>query len=416
MTNTAKRAFAEKGAITESALVEFLRTEGKSLSATEGSLLPVFARWLLNTAIPRFAGRVNISNAGIIRALNDVRISGAPREVIKSWLAVRLFERTAEETPDDKPEIFAAKVKSEMDLNAAKQLMAEDEVEFGVYANRALLEAAEYFAKSDVDNAYVKFNEMRIALRAGEFIGHHTQGVLSIRPLDELAQAADTARIGQSPRAPIAFVSQHHFIERKPIVVVGVDSVYHERYASRMVESANGVVNLHFHICNPGSTKLISADNVRYSFEDNTGAASPFYATMRFLVSRQILAFYDAPIMTLDADSVLTGELPGLFGHMEQFDIALNTSRDSRGVLPWRYTNAQIVAARPTAAAFEFFRIFEAQFDYLMQQDGAVNWYVDQALLASTLFLTRDRNPESKLLVRGLSKLAGCKQSKVRPE
>ncbi|MBC7478598.1 MAG: hypothetical protein H7317_10950 [Pseudorhodobacter sp.] len=413
MKNKAKIAFAVNGALTESVLIEFLRTEGKSLSATEGSSLPVFARWLLNTTIAKFAGRVDITNAEILKALNEVRIPGAPREVIKSWLAVRLFERTSEESLDDKLGNFKAKVKSVVDMNAAKQLMVEDEKEFGVYANRALLEAAEYFAKGDVHDAYVKFDEMRGALRAGEFTGHHTQGVFSIRPLDELAEAVAEAQHRRSPREPIHFVSQQHFSERKPIVVIGVDSVYHDRYASRMVQSSNGVVNLHFHICNPGNTTLIVADNVGYSFEDNAAAAAPYYATMRFLVLRQILEAYDAPVMTLDADSVLTGELPGLFGLMDRLDVALKTSQDSRGVLPWRYTNAQVVAASPTASAFEFFRKFEAQYDYLMEQDGAASWYVDQALLASTLFLTQESNLDSRLLMRGLSKLSGCKQSKL---
>lgn len=402
MPKDTRKAIAKHEVLTRPALAKFLRTQGASLNATDGEPLRDFARWLINSNIEKFNGRIDMSNAEIIRVLGRFKFAGAPREVVKSWLVTRLFDRT-------EGTVFRAIPKDRADLVAARELMAADEAETGVKANRALLEAVTLFAKGEVESAYVKYDEMRQALRGGEYVGPHTQGVLSMRPLAELA--AVVAAGGASPRAPIQF-AEGHFAQKRPIVVIGVDPVYHDRYAARMVASVNGAFNVHFHVCNPGEVKLIAADNVRYSFENNPDAAAPFYATMRFLALRQILQTYDAPLMTLDADSVSSGSVAGLFDILPDYDVALNTSKDARGVLPWRLLIAQVFAVNPTEAAREFLRSFEAQFDHLMAQDGSVSWYVDQALLTSTLFLTQQRQPETRLLVRGLSRLSGTMQSK----
>jgi hypothetical protein len=412
MPRKTRKILATGEALTKKDLAKFLRTEGASINAEEAKSLSPLAKWFINSNIKQLSDRVDMSDNDIIRVLGKINRPGPQREVIKAWLVTRLFEKVPRSKDNDKAHLFAARIKDQSDLSGAQLLLASDEAATGVHANRALLEAAQYFSAGDVHKAFVKYDEMRRALRAGEFIGPHTQGVLSIRSLEEFSKAIDDAKTQKSPRDPITFPAGH-FAEKKPIVVIGVDPVYHDRYAARMVETANGVVNIHFHVCNPGSMALIAADNVRYSFESNPNASAPFYASMRFLSLRQILQTYQAPVMTLDADSAMRGEVPLLFSMMDEFDVALNTSRDARGVLPWRYINAQVVGANPCDAAFGFLSNFEAQFDHLMAQDGSVNWYVDQALLTTTLLLTKERTPEARIMVRGLSKMSGTRQSKV---
>lgn len=411
MPKLTRKKLATSQTLTKRDLAEILRTEGRSISAEDGDGLKTFARWLVNANIKKFTARVDVSNQDIIRVLTRVKHPGPVREVVKSWLVTRLFKRSRQ--ADNTAPYFLAQPDDEEDLIAAGNLMAADEAEMGVTSNRALLQAVVHFSRGDVDTAYVKYDEMRKGLLAGEYVGPHTQGALSIRSLGEFSQVIDAARLGQSIRAPIQFERSQHFTEKKSIVVIGVDPVYHDRYAARMVDSVNGAFNIHFHVCNPGNMTFLNGDNVRYSLEINPAATAPFYATMRFLALRQILQTYEAPVMTLDADSVSNGEVAGLFNILPDFDIALNTSKDSRGVLPWRFLIAQVVGANPTEAAHEFWRSFEAQFDHLMAQDGGVTWYVDQALLTSTLLLTQQRQPQTRLLVRGLSSLSGTTQSKV---
>lgn len=412
MPRISRKVLATNGAFKKRDLAKFLRTEGASLKAGEAKGLSRFSIWFINSNMKQLSDRIDMSDSDIIRVLQKINRPGAAREVIKIWLATRLFERTPTTKEGDKVHFFAARAKDEADLSAAKLLMLADEKATGARANRALLEAVEYFSAGNVHNAYLKFDEMRRALHSGEFVGPLTQGAMSVRSLEEFSKAIDQAKTRKSPRDPITFPAGH-FAEKKPIVVIGVDPVYHERYAARMVETANGVVNIHFHVCNPEALKPIAAENVRYSFETNPLATAPFYASMRFLALRQILQTYQAPVMTLDADSAMRGEVPLLFGMMDEFDVALNTSRDGRGVLPWRYINAQVVGANPCEAAYGFLTSFEAQFDHLMAQDGSVTWYVDQALLTSSLLLTKERAPGTRFLVRGLSKLSGTRQSKV---
>lgn len=412
MLQKTRRILAKSEAFTKRDLAKFLRSEGASINADEAKSLSPLAKWLINSNIKQLSDRIDMSDNDIIRVLRKINRPGPQREVIKAWLVTRLFERSPRSIETDKAHLFAAHVKDETDLSAAQLLMAYDEAATGVHANRALLEAVQYFCAGDVHKAYVKYDEMRLALRAGEFIGPHTQGALSVRSLAEFSKAIDDAKTRKSPRDPITFPAGH-FAKKKPIVVIGVDPVYHDRYAARMVQTANGAVNVHFHVCNPEALKPIAAENVRYSFETNPSATAPYYASMRFLALRQILQTYQAPVMTLDADSAMRGEVPLLFGMMDEFDVALNTSRDGRGVLPWRYINAQVVGANPCEAAYGFLSNFEVQFDHLMAQDGAVTWYVDQALLTSSLLLTKERAPETRFLVRGLSKLSGTRQSKV---
>jgi hypothetical protein len=412
MPRTTRKILESNATFRRPDLIKYLRTEGASINVGEAKGLSPLSKWLMMSNIEKYAERVDIADNVIIKVLRRINRPGPPREVIKCWLVTRLFDSTPRYKEEGKEHLFAGRIKNEADFAETRLLMEEDEKATGVHANRAFLEAAQFFAAGDAQNAYLKFDEMRRALLAGEFVGPHTQGTMSIRPLEEFSKALDQAKTQTSPRDPITFPGGQ-FAEKKPIVVIGVDPVYHERYAARMVETANGVVNIHFHVCNPEALKPITADNVRYSFESNPAATSPYYASMRFLALRQILQTYEAPVITLDADSAMRGEVPLLFGMMDNFDIALNTSRDGRGIMPWRYINAQVVGANPCEAAYGFLTNFEAQFDYLMAQDGKVTWYVDQALLMSSLLLTKERAPETRFLVRGLSKLSGTHQSKV---
>jgi hypothetical protein len=82
--------------------------------------------------------------------------------------------------------------------------------------------------------------------------------------------------------------------------------------------------------------------------------------------------------------------------------------------MPWRFANAQVFVAAPNEGARAFLRYFELQFDHIMHQDGAVNWYVDQALLTSTIHLAREHDLPTRILVQPLSYLSRTKQSKIK--
>jgi hypothetical protein len=395
-------------------LHDYLRTEGQSFIVVQERGLNEFSKWINNATIPRFAHRALVTNRELIDALAELRIPGQAREIIKTLLSLRLFDSAWTNDEDATTEFFEAVPANQDDLDAALAIMAQDEADFGATASRALLEGVCNYSAGHLDAAFASFNEARIAYRNGEFAQHHTLGCLSVRPIDVLTEVS--CRNSDLGRASgrLTLQSGAGFPVRKPIVLIGMDAAYHKRHAKRMLESGKEAVNFHFHICNPEAGAELQADNLRYSFEFNPEANRAYFATMRFLVLRELLQHYDCPIMSLDADCTLGGGVPLLFDVMEGLEVALNVNRDSRGCLPWRFTNAQVFAATPGAGAYRFLSNFENQFDHILSEDGDVSWWVDQCLLASTAIIT-SRAPDPGLVaMTNLSKFSGTVQDKIR--
>jgi hypothetical protein len=398
------------GVLTRETLKTLLGNPDEVFGSRDSETLEAFARWLGNSILPGGKKRRGANNFEIIAGLRATDRPGPVREIVKSALIPRLFQRTPLQNEMSETGPYLAAPVDVESLEAAREIMALDRARFGVTCNSAFLTAVEAYVIGDVRTAYRDYAAMGRALRGGEFIGPHTIGALSVRSLEEFEQAVQAA-----PRhdSRLTLRTGTPFSLPGPVLLVGVDAGYHQKYAQRLVSSARGTINFHFHICNPVGVEFIEAENVRYSYEFKENPNAAYYASMRFLILRQILQTYGVTVVSMDADAVMTGERPWLFDMMEDLDMAIGTFSGIRGVMPWRYLNAQVVAANPTPQTERFLRYFEAQFELLMAQDGEVTWYVDQALLTSSLILARAHGFADRIAVLGLSYLSGARQSKV---
>jgi hypothetical protein len=392
-------------------LDEFLMLQGQAFKFSGDQEINDFARWLGNSVVRRKKKCFAITMPEIVASLQNSNVPGFGRELIKTWVIPQLFDSELTHGDQEFEEPYRRRIADADSYDAIARLVTVEEVQFGAVANRAFLEAATLFVQGKMREAFVKYDEMRRAVLENDFIGWHLRGVLSLRSLDELERAV--LDYHDTPARVINILQDMPFTTDLPIILVGMDPVYHERYARRLVKTAAGQVNLHFHICNPHDENLIKQDNVRYSFETFENAVPAYFATMRFLVLRRLLQIYRRPILTIDADSILDGQRPKIFDIEGEIDLMLGYFGGERVVMPWRFVNAQVVMAYPTVATEEFLRAFEAQFYVLLQQDGKVTWYVDQAVLTTTVLLNREKPNPAKVVFAKMAPLAGTIQRKI---
>lgn len=182
----------------------------------------------------------------------------------------------------------------------------------------------------------------------------------------------------------------------KGIVFAACDDKYYWLFARSLAASL--AVNspqyaLHLHICGPSEKTLSDFDRLRDALKALTltvswepidlspysGPAFQYFASVRFLRLAQILQAAKAPVLVIDADSVIKKDLTPLFQ---------NTAKDDFGLflrprtVPWRKILATVVIAYPTAAGFRFFervgrglaRIFEWRPGFHVDQLAI--WYV----------------------------------------
>lgn len=262
----------------------------------------------------------------------------------------------------------------------------------GAYLNsrpeeiRSLYLGALHYAMRNVPEAYEAFDRSRQAQAAlGHFPHVHT-GLAMARPLDELILRGTTTN--SAPRTPVQFDSDRVLAGNRPLFLVGVDQRYFDLFAEGLISSADGRVNLHFHIANPTDTARPEAENIRYSFE-TAPHNTAYYAAMRFLRMPEILRHHGAPRITaIDADKLFTTDPADYTACFDGKDMGLTVFYDYPSHLYWKHCNAQVVTMCDTPAAETFMGVFARLFDALFDPHGQ-NWWIDQALLAHTIHVTK---------------------------
>ena len=285
----------------------------------------------------------------------------------------------------------------------------EEEAQLGETPHLAFLRGALAYKSGDIETGFAAFDRARQMFVGGQPAYHHQLGAHSIRPLAEFDAAL--AR-GRQLDEDFAFERDTGFADDLPILVIGVDQGYYDRYAARWISVAEGRANLHFHVANPDQSRLAQAAYVRYSFETRPGASSAYYASMRFLHLHRMLEHYQRPLIVSDADAQLVGNPRRLLNQTTQYDLAFTVPGGYRDCLPWRHLIAQALMARPTEGSARFLACFRALFADLEAQ-GGVTWWVDQAVLSASLALLRARNEAPKVLCDRILSAAGLQQGKL---
>lgn len=271
-------------------------------------------------------------------------------------------------------------------------------------------EAAVAYKSGQVSRAFAAFDQARRLFDKGWSAYHHQVGAHSIRPVPEFLGAAGQ---GHEPSADFAFDGARRFSADLPVIAIGVDQGYYDRYAPRWIKAAEGVANLHFHVANPDPARLHSGDNLRYSFETVKTPSPAYFATMRFLHLHRLLERYQVPVIVSDADAFLSGDPSILIKAACQQDLACTVSAGFRDCLPWRHLIAQAVMARPTDGAFRFLACFRSLYCHVASGPQGPQWWIDQALLAATLAVLREQGREPAVLCGRILPAAGLKQGKL---
>lgn len=382
------------------------------------------SRRLQNYLIPRRRNLLKISPAELCATL--ARVPAAEEQEIhrlfKMFLAMFLLFTEGQEIfadPKVTPERLAAgrgarrgllwSDKISGDAPEVARYFLKEEERLGETPHLAFLRGSLAYKAGRPHEAFAAFDRARLLFLAGARAYHHYRGAHSLRPLPVLKAAAAA---GAELQSDFAIEDSPDFAEDLPILVIGVDQGYYDRYAARWVEGAAGKVNLHFHVANPDPLRLLRAPHLRYSFETRPEATSAYYATMRFLHLHHLLAHYDRPLVVSDADAYLVGDPGVLLRQTQDRDMAVTMAGGSRECLPWRHLNAQVLMVRPGAPSLRFLAVLRSLFAYL-EGEGGAQWWVDQALLTTSLILLQEAGQAPNILCGKIWSEAGLKQEKL---
>lgn len=382
------------------------------------------SRRLQNHLVARRRDRLKISPAQVMTALAQVPAAEEQEihRLLKMFLAMFLLFAEGQEIfadPKVTPERLAAGRgagrgvlwgnKAAGEAPEVARYFLEEEERLGETPHLAFLRGSLAYKAERYAEAFEAFDRARGMFDAGARAYHHYRGAHSLRPLPVLRSVLET---GGVPERDFTMEAPGGFAEDLPILVIGVDQGYYDRYAARWFDGTAGRVNVHFHVANPVQSRLLRAPHVRYSFETCPDASPAYFASMRFLHLHHLLTQYQSPLIVSDADAYLDGDPGALLRATQGYDVATTVAGKVKTHLPWRHLLAGIVMVRPTVQGYAFLDAFRKLFAFL-ETNGGAQWWVDQAILSSCRILTEEKNAEARIFCDRIWSLAGLKQAKL---
>ncbi|MFM9969352.1 MAG: tetratricopeptide repeat protein [Burkholderiales bacterium] len=185
------------------------------------------------------------------------------------------------------------------------------------------------------------------------------------------------------------------------------DSVYMHKFAYALIKSARKHGNTdacyHLHVVNPDGqiAALIEAiraeltPSIRYSWE--TLALSPdvdprtYYACARFLHLPWFIGQYQRPILCLDLDLLVSGDLGEIFRLVDSRDVGLLQWHATRWD-PWEQFSASVLYVRASSGGLAFASLMAAYIQEAIASQTA-DWFLDQIALYAAHALIR-QHPE----------------------
>ena len=184
-----------------------------------------------------------------------------------------------------------------------------------------------------------------------------------------------------------------------PVYFMACDQGYFDIYAKQFAHSVGRLGDgraLHLHVYNPARavsdlkaqlSEFSGLKHVSVTTEQAEEADKVYFSSVRFIRFAQLAARHDAPIVSMDADSLVVQDV---FGHVRG-DI-IGFQRPEHITLKLRFYAAFLMAA-PTPAARRFLEML-ASFIGLAFKNQRAHWYVDQMglLLAHRVLVSGDRS------------------------
>lgn len=200
----------------------------------------------------------------------------------------------------------------------------------------------------------------------------------------------------------IEFVSSRQWTAKRTVMFAG-DEVYIEKYFNTALKSTQDTshgINVHLHAMLSSKTdprtfhhlinKNVSLSYEVYSPENKTG-----FTTRRFIRMHQLLKYLNQPILCLDIDSSVTGDLNSFFVNFSKADIGIY--RRDLSIVINQLIHAGMFYATPTQASLRFLG-FIINYISCLEETHDLRWFADQmALLAADQWSSRT---SSKIIVQ----------------
>lgn len=214
------------------------------------------------------------------------------------------------------------------------------------------------------------------------------KGAVTVRSSDQINN------MPHSEHSPIMFEPANQQAVGELVTVVACDSKYFMLFFeifSQSFKAKNPDDMLHFHIVNPSEeVKHVVADaksegkiNFSFSKADQATNIKALFASVRFLIAKQLLEYYQKPILITDIDVGFSGRLTDFNLSPANADVCVKFRKDSY-LFPWRTIPANTILFNNSTGAFKFLQCF-ADYFYSVYGDGESTniWWVDQSALYS---------------------------------
>ncbi len=176
------------------------------------------------------------------------------------------------------------------------------------------------------------------------------------------------------------------------VIVAAADGRYVSLFAETFIASAlqsAGDRHIHLHVVNATAEsdaaiahirKTVSWLRLSCSFERvEYPKPRPYFATVRFLVARQLLDIFNRPLVIADIDAVFTKDLAHHLKEFADADVAVKKNPSTILEFPWSTVFATYSVYMPTSGARAFLHDLANYFWDRFDTTGATNsWWIDQ--------------------------------------
>jgi hypothetical protein len=177
--------------------------------------------------------------------------------------------------------------------------------------------------------------------------------------------------------------------DARPLLYVGLSGDYAAMFADGLISSAlvkSPGLDIHVHLMNPGEFSADRAfaafppERVSWTLEQIGPCSKTVYAARRFVRLSQALAESQRTIVSLDADSLVNGDITEALEKIGRFDVLIYDRPDEMWVQ--QMINASFFALAPTRIGQDFID-FVAAYILHFETRGTSRWFVDQLAIIS---------------------------------
>lgn len=168
----------------------------------------------------------------------------------------------------------------------------------------------------------------------------------------------------------------------KPLIFSCCDVKYFNRFGDMFIKAMSGFGPIHIHVVNGNEKDLIAKRDqfetveISFSTEDYLGeGGSPYFASVRFLRIKEIMAKFDRDVAMMDIDVEEVKSFDRLLEISSAKDITLF---QDKSIIPWLRHWATFIYYKKSNAIHTYQDVMR---DALLNTLDGAQWFIDQSLL-----------------------------------